>query len=833
MAENLSYGELRQRITMQEQVTLNSARVEPELQYRLEFEALITAISSQLINRHHNEIDDEINHALKAITEFAEVDRSYIFRYRDCGTKMDNTHEWCSAGIDHYIDQLQGIPLDYVPWLTRQVNAAHVVHIPSVKDLPEEAEILKEVNIRQGTQSLLMVPTEYGGKVIGFLGFDSVRKPKTWTPDAIALLRIAGEIFANAIERKRAEVALRQSEAKYRNILETLEEAYWEVDLKGNFTFFSPSTCRMLEYTREDLLGMNFRSYNTPQVASQMIKVFNNVFKTGRSAKITNFEHITRSGKRVVSEMSAGLIRDAGGNPIGFKGVSRDVTEPKRAEQALVESEERYRTVLEANPDPVMVLDIDGRITYFNPAFSSVFGWDISECMGKPMSAFVPVEKKDEMKMMAQQVLDGEGFSGIETQRHTKSGELIPVSISGAVYKSAGGKPIGCVITHRDIREKKKMEQQLLNIHKMESIGTLAGGIAHDFNNLLMAIQGNISLALFNMDPSHRYYEIFENIQRSVRSGARLTSQLLGFARKGRYEIKLLDINHLVKDVVETYARTRKDISIYCQLEPEMAAVEVDEGQIEQVLLNILVNAGQAMADGGSIFVKSENVTHHHMGGALYQPKPGKYLLIEITDTGCGMDKSTMEHIFEPFFTTKEMGRGTGLGLASAYGIIKGHGGYLEVDSEPGHGATFSIYLPASDKRVAKGADARACIRIGEETILLVDDEEMVLDIGGKILERLGYKVFKAMDGQEAIEIYRQFHTSIDLIILDVVMPEMSGSEAYNHLKRINPQAKVLLSSGYSMDGLVSNIMDRGCQGFIQKPFTMELLSTKMREILE
>ncbi len=720
-----------------------------------------------------------------------------------------------------------------MPWLTEQINAAKVVHIPNVKDLPEEAKALKEENVRQGTQSLIMVPTEFGGAVIGFLGFDSSRKPKMWTPDAIALLRIAGEIFVNALERKRSEEALRQSEEKYRGILETLEEAYWEVDLKGNLTFFSPSLCRTMEYSAQELLGMNFRNFNSPHVAQNMFEVFNQVFTTGKSAKLSNFEHITKSGRRVVSEMSAALIRDPDGKTIGFRGVSRDVTERKRAEQALIESEERYRTVLEANPDPVMVLDIQGCVTYFNPAFTTVFGWQLEDCRGTPLKEFVPAEKKAEMKMMADQVLAGRSFSGIETRRYTKSGDLIPVSISGAVHTNAAGEPVGSVITLRDFREKKKLEQQLLNIHKMESIGTLAGGIAHDFNNLLMAIQGNVSLALFNLDENNPHYRIFDNIQKSVKSGARLTSQLLGFARKGRYEVKPLDLNRLVKDVSETYGRTRKEISIQCQLATDLAAAEADEGQIEQVLLNILVNAGQAMAGVGAINVLSKNVTHESMLGGPYQPKPGNYILIQVSDTGCGMDQNIIDHIFEPFFTTKEMGRGTGLGLASAYGIVKGHGGYIDVESAPGKGAVFSIYLPASEKKVTKQVEVKPKVMSGVETILLVDDEEMVLDIGGKILERLGYKVFKAGNGIEAVDLFKQHHATINLIILDVIMPKMSGSEVFNQIRKINPKVKVLLSSGYSIDGQVTEIMDRGCQGFIQKPFTLEVLSTKLRELLK
>jgi CheY-like chemotaxis protein len=377
------------------------------------------------------------------------------------------------------------------------------------------------------------------------------------------------------------------------------------------------------------------------------------------------------------------------------------------------------------------------------------------------------------------------------------------------------------------------MEQQLLNMHKMESIGTLAGGIAHDFNNLLMAIQGNVSLALYDLQEHHPCRRIFDNIQKAVQSGSRLTSQLLGFARKGRYEAKPLELNRVVKDVSETYGRTRKDLTIHHELASDLSSVEADEGQIEQVLLNVLVNAGQAMPGGGDLFLKTRNATHREMTGRLYQPKPGAYAFVEIADTGIGMEKKIMDHIFEPFFTTKEMGRGTGLGLASAYGIIKGHGGYIDVDSQPGRGTTFGIYLPASGKVVPKPTAAASKVVAGKGTVLLVDDEEMVLDVGEKILARLGYVVLKAQNGEQALEIYNRCRASIDLIILDVIMPVMGGGEAVDRIKKIDPGARILLSSGYSADGQVGAIIERGCAGFIQKPFSIESLSTKIEEILK
>ena len=293
-----------------------------------------------------------------------------------------------------------------------------------------------------------------------------------------------------------------------------------------------------------------------------------------------------------------------------------------------------------------------------------------------------------------------------------------------------------------------------------------------------------------------------------------------------------LSLNHIAKESSETFGRTRKEITIHRELAEDLLAVEVDESQIEQVLLNLYINAADAMPGGGDLFLKTMNVTHEEMKEKPYDPIPGKYVLLKVIDKGTGMDEGTVERIFEPFFTTKAMGRGTGLGLASVYGIIKGHGGYIDVDSKIGRGTSFSIYLPASDKLIPKALDVSDQIIGGGETILLVDDEEIVLDVGVQMLKKLGYTVLEANSGKEANDIYKEKRDKIDLVLLDMIMPKMSGGETYEKLKEINPEVKVLLSSGYSIKGQATEIMNLGCNGFIQKPFNMRKLSKKIGEIL-
>ena len=391
-----------------------------------------------------------------------------------------------------------------------------------------------------------------------------------------------------------------------------------------------------------------------------------------------------------------------------------------------------------------------------------------------------------------------------------------------------------------DISERKQAEEENLVLQKrlqwaekMEAIGTLAGGIAHDFNNLLAGIQGHVSMAIMKLDPANPTCDRLRQIEAQVQSGVHLTRQLLGFARGGRYEVKATDMNEVIEKTHSMFGRTRKDISIHHKKGEDLWSVEVERGQMEQVFLNLYVNAWQAMPGGGDIYLETENVVLHGERTLPFSVKPGKYVKTTVTDTGSGMNEQTRLRVFEPFFTTKEMGRGIGLGLATVYGIIKGHRGMINVYSEPGRGTTFTIYLPASDKAVVKERQAPLTITRGTETILLVEDEKTVLDLNRELLETMGYTVHATGSGSEAVAIYMEKRSMIDLVILDMVMPGISGSRTFDLLREINPEVKVLLSSGYSLNGEAHHIMERGCNGFLQKPFQIEQLSQKVREILE
>jgi CheY-like chemotaxis protein len=348
-----------------------------------------------------------------------------------------------------------------------------------------------------------------------------------------------------------------------------------------------------------------------------------------------------------------------------------------------------------------------------------------------------------------------------------------------------------------------------------------------------MAVLGNTSLMLHDIDPDHPHYERLKNIEEHVRSGAALTKQLLGYARQGQHELQSINLNRLIKETAYAFGRTRKDTIVHQELAEDLYEIHGDKGQIEQVLLNLYVNAAEAVPGGGTLFLRTMNLSQKDVKGRLHDRQPGDYVLLTVTDTGIGMDRETQQGIFDPFFTTKELGRGTGLGLSSAYSVVKSHGGHIEVDSEKGRGTTFSIYLPAREVRPESSVSASEQTPANSETILLVDDEQMILDIGSKVLDRLGYHVLRAAGGKEALRIYKERKDKIRLVILDMKMPDMDGSEVYDRIKKMDPGARVLLASGYSTDSHVRALLRRGCNGFIEKPYSGEELSKAIKRILE
>ena len=532
--------------------------------------------------------------------------------------------------------------------------------------------------------------------------------------------------------------------------------------------------------------------------------------------------------EEIIAERTADLI-------IRNKELQQEVCELKKAEDDLKKCEKRFRLLMEHTPDLLFINDADGKIIDANQTACQALGYTHKELLNLSIADIeeqISVHHEKLKKSMRGIPVTFEGT------HKRKDGTRFPVEVRLWTFESGQQELMLALVRdiserQREEEERKKLESQLIFSQKMQSIGTLASGIAHNFNNILMGIQGNVSLMMFDKKPEDPEYIKLSNIEELIDNGAKLTNQLSGFARDSTYRIKDGDLNKLVINTLDIYFKGREDITIDLDLSRDPDGTQIDEFHIKQVLIDLFSNASDAMADGGTLYVKTRKVTHNDIRGTNYKPVSGWYTMLSVGDTGTGMRPEVMSRIYEPFFTTKGPAKRAGLGMASVYGIIKGHKGYIEVESEIGRGTTFSIYLPIiADSSMEKEKISKDYLR-GKETILLADDDKMVLETGEEILSRLGYSVISAAGGRDAINLYKDYNDRINLVLLDMVMPEIDGREVFNRIKEINPDIKVLLLSGQSLDEEADDILKRGCDGFIQKPFRTMELSKRLREILD
>jgi PAS domain S-box-containing protein len=588
-----------------------------------------------------------------------------------------------------------------------------------------------------------------------------------------------------------------------------------------------------LGYDEEELLGQIwFANYLPQPEGMEELYPFFLKLMTGELEQGEYFENpiINRKGELRQIAWHNTLLRDKKGKITGTLSAGEDITERKRAEEALRTSHQRFLTVLNSIDATIYVADLDTHeILFMNKYMIESFGRDMTgeTCWSafrgnpEPCAHCTNNELVDDKRVptdgcvwQSKNPITGKWYINHDRAIEWTDGRLVRLQIA------------------TDITKLKRMEEALHQAHKMDAIGTLAGGIAHDFNNLLMGIQGRASLISVDLKPSHPHREHIKAIEEYIQGASDLTKQLLGFVRRGKYEVKPLDLNMLLRSSADMFGRTCKEVRIHTQTPPAPLAVEADKRQIEQVLLNLFVNAWQAMPAGGELYLETSMTRLDGATAKAHQIEPGLYIKVSVTDTGIGMDETTQQRIFDPFFTTKQKGRGTGLGLASAYGIVNNHGGIITVYSEVGQGTTFNIYLPASKKEANLEVPAEGKMIRGSETILLVDDEEMVIDVGKAMLEKLGYRVLVANEGKLAIDAVQQLGEEIDLVVLDLIMPGMDGSKVFDGIRKIQPRIPVILSSGYAINGKETEKMITKCNGFIQKPFNLSELSQKVRNVL-
>ena len=514
-----------------------------------------------------------------------------------------------------------------------------------------------------------------------------------------------------------------------------------------------------------------------------------------------------------------------------------EIAERKRAEGELRETSRNLQAIIQTSPVPIMEMDSQGYVSMWNPASERVFGWSEPEVLGK----FLPIiadDQRTEFEVLRKRLISGERLVGVETSRRRKDGKRVKVSISAAPLYGSDGTVTGIIGVVADMTEHKRLEEQFLQSQKVEAVGRLAGGVAHDFNNILTAIVGYSQLTMFRMAESDPLRANIEEINKAADRAAGLTRQLLAFSRKQILTQKVFDLNSVVANLDKMLRRViGEDIDFVTKLAADLGRTKADPGQIEQVMLNMAVNARDAMPEGGKLTIETSNArldgdyARQHV-----EVVPGEYVMLAFSDTGTGMTPEVMKRIFEPFYTTKGVGKGTGLGLATCFGIVKQSGGHITVYSEIGHGTTFRVYLPRvlEEVKIEEVPQTTGREGAGHETILFVEDDAAIRELNARVLRQYGYNVLVARDGQEALSAAQQLEgKGLDLVLTDVVMPQMGGKELADRLHTTYPNLKVLFCSGYTEDAIVHRGVLAPGIAFLQKPFNPSVLARKVREVIE
>jgi PAS domain S-box-containing protein len=637
-------------------------------------------------------------------------------------------------------------------------------------------------------------------------------------------------MYQDITERKRSEEALRESGERYRTLFEANPHPMWVFDVETQgFLAVNDAAVAHYGYSREEFLSLKSVDIRPAEDVPMFLDFIGKAPPGHRDAG--TWRHRRKDGRIIDVEVAS--------HELSFGGrrarlvLAHDVTERKRAEEALRASEQRYRLLFEGNVAGVVHATVGGRVLDCNEAFARMMGYPCrAEILTRDAAEFYhrPVDRQALLARLRER---GE-LTNYELCLRRKDGE--PVWVLGNLTLIDGHAPDpGIQGIYIDVTERRQLDEQLGHAQKMQAVGQLAGGIAHDFNNLLTVVLGNTSLILSELSPQAPERELLEAAERAALRAAEVTRQLLGFSRRALLRPRPTDLNAVVADAFRLFCRTI-DPRIVTEVTviPDLWRVQSDPGQMGQVLLNLCLNARDAMPEGGRLTVETANVVVGEAEGRRrLEARPGRFVRLRVTDTGCGMTEEVRARIFEPFFTTKGPGTGTGLGLAMVFGIVQQHQGWVECASEVGRGTRFDVFLPRSEHQPAAApADTPSDLGTGRETILLADDEPAVRELGKVVLQRYGYQVLTAADGQEAVERYQREQGRIDLVILDLTMPRLSGRDAFRRLLAFDPGVRVLFASGHSAEQ-VTELDHERVLGFISKPYRSEELAQTVRRVLD
>ena len=672
------------------------------------------------------------------------------------------------------------------------------------------------------------------GRVLGTFAM-YYRTPRAPSLPEAELVAAATRIASIAVERSLSDQKLRSAAEDFRVLVENLNDIVFSVDVEGNLSYISPRIEALAGYQPSEVVGKPMRQFvHKDDLANLQDSLASTL---AGNPKPCEFRVIDKQGS-VHWWRASGRAQFRRDQVVGVTGVVVDITAQKDIEDALRKAEQKYRTFFDEAVVGIFQTEPEGHFVTVNPALARILGYNSPEELTASISEvagqlYVDPERREEFKRL----METEGsVRNFEIQVYRKTGGRVWLSVNArAVYE--GDRIIAYEGTDEDITDRKLLEQQLLQAQKMEAVGQLAGGIAHDFNNLLGVILGHGELLLSRVHASDPLRPRIEQICQAGNRAVSLTSQLLAFSRQQILHPVVLDLNVVVQNVSDMIGRLiGEDIRVVRKLDRALGRVKADPGQIEQVLLNLVLNARDAMPNGGTLMVETSNVDIDQISQRHTGAKEGRYAMLVVSDNGVGMDQATMSRIFEPFFTTKDAGKGTGLGLATAYGIVKQSGGYISVTSEPGQGTMFSIYLPRTEdvvERASPWQDSSVATARKGETILLVEDADPLREVTREFLEEAGYEVLEADGAERALQAVEEHKAPISLMITDVVMPGMNGQALAERLKSIRPETKVLYVSGYTDEAIFRQGVRPEANNFLHKPYTKDGLISKLQQVLE
>jgi PAS domain S-box-containing protein len=654
-------------------------------------------------------------------------------------------------------------------------------------------------------------------------------------------------------ERRQAEeslklalIAAEEANQRYHLVADQSRTIIWEVNAEGLYTYVSHVSEAVLGYPPAEIMDTkHFWDLRRDEGREEFGVRARELLARGEPFLDFENEVRTRDGRVVWVSTNGSPVLNERGELVGYRGSSTDITERKRAQEALRTSEERYRLISENTADVIWLLDADSRrFTYVSPSVQHLLGYLPEEILGKDLVATLTPESQAyaDSRLTAVLARFAGGDESVRTQVHQidqarKDGSIARTEVAITLLQNQEGRVSEILGVTRDVTERLQVEARLLQAQKLESVGRLAGGVAHDFNNLLTVINGYCDMLTSELPPDDASYEVVTEIRTAGERAAALSGQLLVLSRKQVVQTREVNLNDIIREVEKMLGRViGEDIQLESALSPTLGCVLADPGQLHQILMNLVVNARDAMPNGGSLLIETMNLDlEQGFIGPHAEVQAGRYVQLKVTDTGTGMTQEVLSHLFEPFFTTKKAGEGTGLGLATVYGIVQQCGGSIWVYSQPGQGTNFTIYLP----RIERSATAQSepamltpTVR-GTETILLVEDQDQLRKMTLRVLQGHGYNVLEAADPEAALLHVTSNEGVIHLLLTDVVMPGMTGPELADRIKQLRPRIEVVFMSGYSERALLDRQVMESAGAYLAKPFSPKSLAVKVREVLD